>query len=636
MLKAFWVLHICVALWQRGSGARGSCVQSPILACRTWAGAALLLAALLVAGTGSAEPAGDPPHGIAMHGQPALPAGFRHFPYVDPNAPRGGTLHLGVLGTFDNLNPFIIRGNSPESIRGYVFESLMARSADEPFTLYGLIAERITVGDGRSSITFHLRPEARFSDGVSITSADVAFSHRVLKAKGPPYMRSHYSKVVRVETPDAHTIRFDFGSQKDREVALIVGLMPVLPRHAFDEETFERTTLAPVIGSGPYTIDSVAPGRQITYRRNSKYWGWHLAVNKGRHNFDTVKVEYFRDDAALFEAFKTGQIDVRMEDDPARWAVAYNFPAVSQGRIVLREAPNHWPAGMLALAFNTRRELFKDARVRRAFIEMFHFSEINRLLYNGLYRRSRSYFARSDLASEGHVASPEELKIIAPFAKSLPPAILAGAGYLPESSPFEALRPRLVEAQRLLSDAGWDMKDGRLVNRENGRPFAFEFLALSRSQERLMLAFARTLRRMGIDARVRQVDSSQYRARLRSFDFDMVQWRWTASLSPGNEQIHRWSSRYADVEGSLNYAGVRDPAVDAAIDAMLAAVDRGAFEAAVRALDRVLLSGEYVIPLFHADAQWVAYWNVLKSPSKVPLSGLNFDTWWRDDGASSH
>lgn len=572
----------------------------------------------------------DPLHGIAMHGLPELADGFAHFPYVNANAPKGGTLRLGVLGTFDNLNPFIIRGLSPEGLRSYVFESLLARSADEPFSLYGLIAWKIEVGSERDSITFHLRPEARFSDGVAITSADVAFSHRLLKAKGWPYMRSHYSKVDRIDVINQHTVRFHFAAKGDRELALIMGLMPILPRHAFSQDTFEQTTLKPVIGSGPYTIGVVSPGRRISFVRNVDYWGWGLPANRGRHNFDAIQVEFFRDDAGLFEAFKSGSIDVRVEEDPARWAERYDFPAVRRGNVVLKEAVTTWPAGMLALVFNTRREQFKDRRVRRALAELFPFSEINRLYYNGLYRRSQSFFARSALASTGRAASKYERQILAQHPGVVPASIMAGHGAPSGHDGYMPLRPRLEAAYRLLREAGYEVRGHRLVNVKSGQALGFEFLAASKAQERLMLAFARTLERLGIVVRIRQVDASQYGARLKSFDYDMIQWRWPASLSPGNEQIPRWSSQFADTEGSLNYPGVKEPAVDAAIAAMLSATDRVSFEDAVRALDRVLLAGDYVIPLFHAESQWIAHWRHLRSPAVTPMAGVGFDTWWNE------
>ncbi len=581
-----------------------------------------------VTATGPSSSRQTPSHGIAMHGQPRLADGFAHFPYVNPKAPKGGGLRLGVLGTFDSLNPFIVRGNSASGVRAHVFESLMGRSADEPFALYGLIARRIAIGPERRSITFYLRPEAKFSDGKPITSADVVFSHRMLSTKGWPYLRAHYSKVARITTPDAHTVMFEFGPQNDREIALIMGLMPILPRHRFNEQTFDRTTLQPIIGSGPYTITNVKPGRSLTYRRNPNYWGSALAQNVGRHNFETVQIEYYRDEAALFEAFKTGQIDIRIEQDPARWADSYTFPAVRAGQVRLTETPSRQPAGMSALVFNTRRTVFKDKRVRRALIEAFHFATINRQLYHGLYARTASYFARSQLSSVGKPASPVERQIFVRFPGVVSPRILAGHRTVTTHTPPRALRQALKSAYSLLTSAGYVAQNGWLRHTKTGKRLAFEFLAANKRQERLMLAYARILRRLGIKVLIRQVHTSQYQSRRNTFDFDMIQWRWPASLSPGNEQISRWSSKAADTEGTLNYPGVREPAVDAAISLMLSAKDRHTFEAGVHALDRILLSGDYVIPLFHARHQWIAYWNHIARPSVAPLNGVRFDTWW--------
>jgi peptide/nickel transport system substrate-binding protein len=508
-----------------------------------------------------------------------------------------------------------------------VFESLMARSADEPFTLYGLIAKSIEVPPDRSSITFHLRPEARFSDGRPITAADVVFSHKALMDKGWPYHRTYYKKVVQLEQLGPLTVRFVFESGADREMPLIIGLMPILPSHVLDMETFERTTLEPPVGSGPYTVARVDPGRTLVYRRNPDYWGKGLATHRGRFNFDEIRYDFFRDSASLFEAFKAGQIDVRAEDDPARWAEGYSFAAVRDGRVRVREFKTGLPAGMSALVFNTRRPPFQDPQVRRALISAFDAEWIDRSLFHGLYRRSESFFARSELASTGRPADARERELLTPFPGSVREDVLEGRFRLPVSDGSGSDRNGLREAHRLLTRAGYVMKNGVLVS-GSGRPLAFEFLAATRAQERLMLSFAELLRRIGIAARVRQVDSAQYWTRTKAFDFDMMQWTWGASLSPGNEQINRWSSQAAATGGSLNFAGVENAAADAMIDALLAAETREDFVSAVRALDRVLISGDYVIPLFHVPGQWMAYWRHLRMPERTPLFGTDFDTWW--------
>ena len=445
------------------------------------------------------EPQELPAHAIAMHGAPALPPGFSHFPYVNPEAPKGGQLRLGALGSFDSLNPFIIKGVAPNGLREYVFESLMARSADEPFTLYGLIAETIEVPADRSQITFHLRPEARFSDGRPITSADVAFSHKMLKEKGWPYHRSYYGKVARLETPDPRTARFVFEAGSDREMPLIIGLMPILPSHRLDAESFERTTLDPPVGSGPYVVARVDPGRTLVYRRNPDYWGKHLATHRGRFNFDEIRYDFFRDASTLFEAFKAGEIDVRAEDDPARWAEGYSFPAVADGRVVQREFKTGLPAGMSALVFNTRRPPFDEQNVRRALIHAFDAEWINRTLFHGLYRRSESFFSRSELASTGHPADPRERELLAPFAGSVREEVLEGRYRLPVTDGTGNDRTGLREAHRLLAQSGYVLKNGQLVAASTGRPLAVEFLAINRAQERLMLGYAELLRRIGIN-----------------------------------------------------------------------------------------------------------------------------------------
>lgn len=586
--------------------------------------ASFVLAALL-----PAQPALADGHGIAMHGTPALPPDFKHFPYVNPDAPKGGRLRMGVLGTFDSLNPFIIKGVTPSGIREYVYESLMARSQDEPFTLYGLIAERIEVPEDRSSITFHLRPEARFSDGHPITPEDVLHSHKLLKEGGWPYHRSYYSKVEKAEQIGPHSVRFTFKEGGDREIPLILGLMPILPAHYMTKERFERTSLEPPIGSGPYIIDRVEPGRSVVFRRNPNHWARDLPVNRGRFNFDEIRVDFFRDAASLFEAFKAGQIDVRIEDDPGRWAESYDFPAVADGRVLKSEFKTGLPAGMTGLVFNTRRPVFADQRVRRALILMFDAEWINRSLFHGLYTRTDSYFARSDLASTGHPASELERKLLAPYLDELHPDVLEGRSRLPVGDGSGNNREALREAYKLLTEAGYKLEGSRLVHEKTGAPLAFEFLAATRAQERIMLAYARMLERLGISVSIRQVDSAQYWARLKSFDFDMIQWTWGASLSPGNEQVNRWSSRAADNEGTLNYAGVKSKAADAMIDALLTARTYEELTAAVRAFDRVLLSGDYVIPLFHIPKQWIAHWSHLRPPERTALLGTDFDTWWQ-------
>ena len=569
----------------------------------------------------------EPVHGLAMHGVPKHPAGFSHFPYANPDAPRGGRLALGILGTFDSLNPFIIRGASATGLREYVFESLMARSGDEPFTLYGLIAESVELPPDRAWIIFNLRSEARFADGQPITPEDVIFSHAILKDKGWPYHRSHYGKVAKAEKIGERSVRFTFKSAVDRELPLLLALMPILPRHKWDAVSFDRTTLEPPTGSGPYMVSSVDAGRSITYRRDPDWWARDLPVMRGQFNFDEVRIEFFRDATTMFEAFKAGEIHVRPEDDPGRWVEGYDFAAVTDGRIIKREFETGLPSGMSGLVFNTRRPAFKDARVRRAFNLLFDAEWMNRNLFNGLFKRTESYFERSYLSSHGRPADARERALLAPFAGFVKPQVLEGTYRQPTADDADN-RANLKAAHKLLLESGYEVKGGRMM--KAGRRLSVEFLAQTRSQERLLLSYARTLDRLGIELRVRQVDSAQYNVRLKTFDFDMVQWNWTASLSPGNEQINRWSSKMADIDGSLNLAGVKNPAADAMIEAMLQADSEEDFIAAVRAFDRVLISGDYAIPLFYLPKVWVAYRSTLKFPAILPLGGFDVDTWWSE------
>ncbi len=592
--------------------------------------ACILLPALVAAPAAGSDTTPGARHGLSMHGTLKYPASFTHYDYVNPHAPKGGTLKIAVQGAFDSLNPLIIKGRSGPGIREYVFESLMSRSFDEPFSLYGLIARAVEVPEDRSWVRFILNKAARFSDGRPVTADDVIFSHRLLRDHGRPNHRLYYAKVARVERLGPHDVKFIFKPDGDREMPLIMGLMPVLPKHIYAGKDFEKTTLTPPIGSGPYTVREVKPGAsgRLVYQRNPDYWGRDLPVNRGRFNFDVIRYDFYRDENALFEAFKKGLSDVRYEGKPSRWAQAYDFPAVKAGRIVRKTFPMGIPAGMRGLVFNTRRPYFADKRVRKALGLMFNFEWINKTLFHGLYVRTGSYFDRSELSSRGRPASALEQRLLAPFKDAVEPAIMAGTWTPPKSDPSGRDRAKRRAALRLLRAAGYQMRGQRLVNVKTGAPFVFELLSTGRGQERLFLSFARQLRRIGIEVRVRQVDSAQYQRRKTSFDFDMIENRWPASLSPGNEQSFRWGTQAAAQQGSYNYAGVKSPAVDAMIAAMVAARTRPEFVAAVRALDRVLLSGHYVIPLFHLEGQWLAHWTRVVPPKKSTLYGPMLDCWW--------
>jgi peptide/nickel transport system substrate-binding protein len=578
---------------------------------------------------GSAPAAAEAAHAIAMHGTPAMRDGFVAPDYANADAPQGGRMVQGVLGTFDSLNPFIVKGLPAQSIRGYVVESLMARGYDEPFTLYGLLARTIETDDARSYVTFSLDPAARFSDGSPVTADDVIFSFQILRDHGRPNHRAFYAKVGKAEKLNARSVRFDLGGSNDRELPLILGLMPVLAQHAIDVAHFEETSLAKPLGSGPYVVAEVDTGKSVTLKRDPNYWGRSLPINRGLWNFDALRFDYYRDANAYFEAFKAGLYDVRSEIDPARWRTGYDFPAVRDGRVVKEAFTNGLPKVNSAFVFNTRRPIFADIRVRQAITLLFDAEWVNRNFFFDLYRRSASYFPGSELSAYHQPADERERALLAPFPDAVRADVLDGTWSPPATDGSGRDRDNLKNALALLEAAGYEFKGTKLRERSSGRPFGFEIMVMSRDQERLALAFAGNLARAGIQAQVRLVDAVQYDQRRVSFDFDMIENRWEQSLSPGNEQSFYWGSAAADEQGSRNYMGVRSPAIDAMIEAMLQARARDDFVAAVRALDRVLISGSYVVPLFYLPEQWVARWAFLAHPARTSLSGYLPETWWR-------
>jgi peptide/nickel transport system substrate-binding protein len=567
-------------------------------------------------------------YAIAMHGAPALPAGFAHMPYVNRNAPKGGRLVEGIVGTFDSLNPFIVRGLAVQQIRGFVVESLMARGNDEAFTLYGLLARSVETDELRSYVTFRIDPRARFSDGKPVTADDVVFSWTLLRDKGRPNYRQYYSKVAKSEALDPLTVRFDFGGIGDRELPLILGLMPILPRHAVDIGSFEETSLAVPMGSGPYRVSSVNPGVSVMLTRNPDYWGRELPVNRGLWNFDEVRLDFYREANGRFEAFKRSLYDFRVENEPLRWHDGYNFPAARAGEVVRDVVKTGLPQPSEFLVFNTRRPIFSDIRVRRALTLLFDFEWVNRNYFFGLYGRSAGFFAGSELSAYGRPANDNEHELLRPFAARIPADILDGTYRLPLTDGSGRDRTTLKEALVLLSQAGYDLDGTVLRQRSSKMPLAFEILVTTRDQERIALAFSRDLKRAGITASVRAVDGVQFDQRRLAFDFDMIQNRWDNSLSPGNEQAFYWGSEAADRQGTRNYMGAKDPAIDAMIAALLAARDRAPFVSAARALDRVLISGFYAIPVFSVQEQWIARWNRIERPAATALAGFLPETWW--------
>jgi peptide/nickel transport system substrate-binding protein len=593
----------------------------------------VLLGGLLAAGglVRARAAAAGTHHAIAMHGEPAWAPDFSHPSYANPAAPKGGQLTQGVLGTFDSLNPFIVKGLPAVNIRGYVIESLLARGYDEPFTLYGLLADSVETDAARSIVSFTIHPAARFADGRSVTPDDVIFSWALLRDRGRPNFRIYYAKAAKAEAIGERTVRFDLTGADDRELPLIIGLMPVLPRHAIDPERFEETTFTPLLGSGPYGVSAVKPGDSVIFRRDLNYWGRELPINRGLWNFDAIRFDYYRDGNTHFEAFKKGLYDIRAETDPGRWQTAYDFPALRAGRVVKEEFPYGLPKGMDGLVFNTRRPIFADVRVREAILNLFDFEWINQNFFFNLYKRTASYFDGCDLSAHGVPANARERELLAPFAGAVRADIMEGAWAPPVSDGSGRDRASLRRAFALFAAAGYALKGTQLVHSASGRPFTFEILTTTRDQERLALAFVRNLKRAGIEARVRNVDATQFEQRRIRFDFDMMQYRWEQSLSPGNEQSFYFGSAAATEEGSRNYMGVRSKAVDAMIAAMLSAETRADFVSATRALDRVLLSGFYVVPLYFPPRQWVARWTRIKHPSATSLFGYLPETWWHGD-----
>ncbi len=564
-------------------------------------------------------------HGIAMHGEPAYSADFQNFSYVNPDAPMGGELRIGRTGSFDTLNPFTVKGKKVWSMRQYVFESLMTRGWDEPFTLYGLIAESIDVPEDRSSATFHINPRATFSDGEPILADDVVFSWDLLRTRGRPNYRSYYSKVMTVETLDDRTVRFNFG-EVDRELPLIIGLMPVLPSHAVDPENFERTTLDPPIGSGPYIVDRVDAGRSVTYRRRPDYWGRDLAVMSGRHNFDTVRIDWYRDSNALFAGFKTGDIAFHGEGNPVKWDRVYDIPVIERGDITKATLAHGRPSGMMGFVFNLRRPAFEDIRVRQALSLMLDFDWINNNLFGGSRERIVSHYTNSVLETRGPITGGEAALLDGLGPQFDPETVQAG--YTPPlSSGNYSARSAARRALRLLNKAGWSVEGGVLTNAA-GEPFRFAITLVDSDLEKIALTFADALKRIGIVVDVRTVDSAQYQRRLNEYDYDMIVFRWTASLSPGNEQAFRWSSEVVDNPGSFNYAGVRSPVIDRVIEALVAAGTHEEFVTAVHALDRALMAGYFVIPLHYDKVDRVARWFYLGIPEKQSLYGYQTETWW--------
>ncbi len=601
----------------------------------------LLLPILFLGFSGLAQ--AEPVHGIAMHGQVALPADYTHFPYVNPQVKKGGKISYGVVGTFDSLNPFVIKGMRTTA-RGVwdpeygnlFYEALMQRSSDEPFSLYGLLAESVEWDEERSFIQFNLNPKAHWHDGKPVTAEDVIFSFNLLQEKGrtPFNRRLWYTQngekvpvVDKIEKIGEHGVRFTFTKNANRETPLIIAMSPILPKHAVDVDTFDQTSLNVPIGSGPYKIKEIRPGEKITYERDPNYWGKDIPSKIGVDNYDEISVTYFLQDSTLFEAFKKGDVDVYPDGDANHWDRAYDFPAVQKGDVVKEVFKPGLPSGMLGFVFNTRRPIFSDVRVREALSLAFDFEWMNKTLYDNAFQRTQSFWQNSKLGAYGNAADERELALLGPAKERLAPEILAGTYTMPVTDASGSDRKVLREAVGLLKEAGYTIKGGKMVDAA-GKPLAFEVMTQNPGQEKMALAYQRALKMIGVDMAIRTVDDAQYQARSNSFDYDMIVKSYISTLSPGAEQANRWGAASKDAQGSFNYAGVADPDIDRMIDALMNARTQEDFQAAVRAYDRLLVAGHYVVPLYHLGEQWVAHWKRIARPEQVPLYGYQLPTWW--------
>lgn len=574
----------------------------------------------------SAQAATEVSHAISLHGQPRYPAGFKSFAYVNPAAPKGGDIRLYSLGTFDSLNPFINKGVAADDI-SRIYDSLTTASQDEPFSRYGLLASKIERDPADASwITYHLNPSARFSDGKPVTADDVVFTFDTIRKDGDPSYKAYFADISTIEALDAQRVKFTFKSTNNRELPLIVGELPILPRHYWASRNFNSTTLDIPVGSGPYVISKVDPGRSVVFSRNPNYWGKDLPVNRGRDNFNSVTYVYYRDTTVAFEGFKAGQYDFRAENRAKTWATEYSFPAVKQGLVKRLEQAHQNSSGMQGFAFNLRKPVFQDIRVREALGYAFDFEWSNRTLFNLAYVRTNSYFSNSELAAKGSPGK-EELAVLSPLRKQLPATVFGPVWQPPRTDGSGNARANLLKAQQLLASAGWTMRNGKLIDKQ-GQPLAFELLLAQPEFERIVQPFRQNLARLGVDMKIRMVDVSQYVERMRRFDYDMTVATFPQSQSPGNEQQDFWSSKAADIQGSRNIIGIKNPAVDALIQKIISASSRTELVTAAKALDRVLLANHYVIPQYHVNKYRLAYWDIFDRPAVTPRYGLGFENWW--------
>lgn len=592
-------------------------------------GVAVILGALAL------PAAAEPRHGIAMYGEPALPPDFVSLPYANPDAPAGGRIVFGESGGFDSLNPFIVKGSAPAGLSLLTVETLMGRSYDEPFTLYGVLAESVDTDAARSYVAFTLREGARFSDGNPVTVDDVTWSFEKLGTEGSPRYAGAWKKIAKAEITGPRSVRFTFNTE-DRELPLILGLRPILERAQWEGRDFTASTLEAPIGSGPYVVDKFEPGRFISYRKNPDWWGRDLPFYRGQHNFDEVRYDYFGDSGVVFEAFKAGETTTWREGNAAKWLTNYDFPAVQAGDVVKSEIPHHRPSGINGLVFNTRRAIFADWRVREALIQAFNFELINTTITGGSQPRITSYYANSELGMPpGTPAEGRVKELLAPFAAALLPGALEGYS-LPVSDGSEANRAGIRAASDLLAQAGWTVQDGVLRDGA-GSAFSFDILLVQGADEMIAVAniYVEALKRLGIAAQITTVDSAQYKERTNAYDFDMTHYIRSLSLSPGNEQMLYWGAGGVTEPATRNWMGMNSPAAEAMIHTMLTSTSREDFVAATQALDRVLTTGRFVIPIWYSDVSRLAHSKHLKFPTRLPIYGdwLGFqpEVWWYED-----
>lgn len=591
-------------------------------------GASVLSAAIALTALSFDAKAAEPAHGVAISGDLKYPADFTHFDYANPDAPKGGQMTLATTGTYDNLNPFVLKGVSVAGA-GRIYDTLTVQARDEPFSEYGLIAESIEIPEDKRWVTFNLRKEARWHDGVALTADDVVFSFDKIKNEGHPFYKSYYGKVAQAEALDSHSVKFSFTEGNNAELPMIMGQLAILPKHFWEDKEFGASITEPLLGSGPYKFGNIDVGRSVTYELVEDYWAKDLPVNKGRDNFAIVKYDYYKDGTVALEALKAGDVDFRQENVAKNWATAYDVPALEEGRLIKELIADNNTQPMQGFLLNLRKPMFQDIRVRKAFGLAFDFEWMNKNLFYGAYSRTNSYFQNSEFQAKG-LPEGEELAILEKYRDQLRPEVFDTEFTLPGTDGSGNLRKQYREAIVLLREAGWGIKNGKLTNQETGEVMAPEFLIVSPSMERVGLAYKKTLERLGIELKVRLVDSAQYQKRIEERDFDMVTLGWRQSQSPGNEQYDYWGSASAGENGSRNYAGISHPVIDELIDQLVSAPSRDALVPLVKAMDRVLLHEHYLVPQWHIPSYRVAYWNKFSRPETKPTFALGIDTWWVD------